>query len=830
MQSVCLSVFARMAMAAAEADESLESTRRELLETRALAQRACGSMRASVTLARERLDALQTAMQAKVAELEAAGTRTQAALEAETARRTRAELGIAELRLEVTAARQRLEAERSGGASASREAREAEELKAARFAQAQTRAKQLLGELQRRLTQQSGTLARQQEAMTRAQEEHEALQRQQRAALLEAGAKFEAQAAMIAKLQAERDEAAPFKEGPAPAAASRDASRDASQEEEQSLKTQVLALHAALRHALRDGLGSEQAKQLHATSQLLQQGALEMARRNGHLGAQLSETREQLHLLRGAVGGVASLPAEAAAARRAVAEARAEARREVGAEARGVALPTGAAQAEAAQRRADATGREAEVAKAVAAEAAEAKAEAEEAARAAEEAARSAAAAASVAAEERQRQAEERERWEERWETELRVRASEAEAQQVRQQAQQQQAQQQQAQQQQAQAPSQREVEREVEEEVARRTAEARRRLEAEARLEAAERRAEEAMRREAEAAERREAEERVRAEAAEAARREAGYLGNLVREAGDLVRGPLEVARREAGDVKAAMAAMRRELEETAAREAAAAAARRGVEDAAAREAAAAMRRELEEASLREASLSAARREEAAAAIRGAAQRSAPPPLAGLHSGAMREATALGGGAGGAAAGLASGGPVSADGVAQLMMSQIMCAAEQLRLAEQQVSVRTHRMCIACACAPHVTRARARTRATRAHTAGAQHVHVQRLSGTILQAHAAGLAVPASSAPPLAANSLPPMPSVPPVPVAAPPYAHTAATLGGSWSAQRGGPVPPCEEEREEGSALDRELSLIDGEIAHLQQALEAATEQAQS
>ena len=73
-------------------------------------------------------------------------------------------------------------------------------------------------------------------------------------------------------------------------------------------------------------------------------------------------------------------------------------------------------------------------------------------------------------------------------------------------------------------------------------------------------------------------------------------------------------------------------------------------------------------------------------------------------------------------------------------------------------------------------------------------------------------------------------MPSVPPVPVAAPPYAHTAATLGGSWSAQRGGPVPPCEEEREEGSALDRELSLIDGEIAHLQQALEAATEQAQS
>ena len=97
---------------------------------------------------------------------------------------------------------------------------------------------------------------------------------------------------------------------------------------------------------------------------------------------------------------------------------------------------------------------------------------------------------------------------------------------------------------------------------------------------------------------------------------------------------------------------------------------------------------------SLREAALSAARREEAAAAVRGAAQRSAPP-LAGLHSGAMREATALGGGAGGAAAGLASGGPVSADGVAQLMMSQIMCAAEQLRLAEQQA--RVHRLCTAC-------------------------------------------------------------------------------------------------------------------------------------
>ena len=73
-------------------------------------------------------------------------------------------------------------------------------------------------------------------------------------------------------------------------------------------------------------------------------------------------------------------------------------------------------------------------------------------------------------------------------------------------------------------------------------------------------------------------------------------------------------------------------------------------------------------------------------------------------------------------------------------------------------------------------------------------------------------------------------MPSVPVGP-AGPPYAHAAATLGGSWGEQWGGPVPPpYEEQREEGSALDRELNLIDGEIAHLQQALEAATEQAQS
>eukprot|EP00964_Phaeocystis_antarctica_P044431 scaffold25536_cov64-Phaeocystis_antarctica.AAC.2 len=303
-------------------DESdrLASTNRELLETRALAQRACGSMRASVTLARERLDALQSAMQAKVAELEAAGTRNRAALEAETARRTRAERDLAELKLEVTAARQRLqgreqmlEAERSGSREASREA---EELKAARFAQAQARAKQLLGELQRRLTQQSGTLSRQQEAMTRAQEDHEVLQRQQQAALREAGARLEAQGAMIAKLQAERDGAASLKQDQAVASASREgASRgDASRrtEEEQTLKTQVVALHAALCHALRDGLGSEQAKQLHATSQLLQQGALEMARRNGHLGAQLSDTREQLHLLQGA----AEVRAEASAGAR----------------------------------------------------------------------------------------------------------------------------------------------------------------------------------------------------------------------------------------------------------------------------------------------------------------------------------------------------------------------------------------------------------------------------------------------------------------------------------------------------------------------------------
>ena len=132
--------------------------------------------------------------------------------------------------------------------------------------------------------------------------------------------------------------------------------------------------------------------------------------------------------------------------------------------------------------------------------------------------------------------------------------------------------------------------------------------------------------------------------------------------------------------------------------------------------------------------------------------------------------------------------------------------------------------------CTTRDTCAYAYTCNVRAHTARAQHVHVHRLSGTTLQAHAAGLAVPAASAPPRAANSLPPAPPVPPAPVAAPPHAHTAATLGGSWGAQRGGPVPPCEEEREEGSALDRELSLIDGEIAHLQQALEAATEQAQS
>ena len=129
---------------------------------------------------------------------------------------------------------------------------------------------------------------------------------------------------------------------------------------------------------------------------------------------------------------------------------------------------------------------------------------------------------------------------------------------------------------------------------------------------------------------------------------------------------------------------------------------------------------------------------------------------------------------------------------------------------------------------APHVDRMYA------PHGAHTQHVHVHYWAWS-WQAHAAGLAAPASSAPPLAANSPPPMPPMPPVPVAAPPYApyaHAAATFG-SWGEQRGGPVPPpppYEEEREEGSALDRELSLIDGEIAHLQQALEAATEQAQS
>ena len=173
---------------------------RELLETRALAQRACGSMRASVTLARERLDVLQSAMQAKVAELEATGSMTRAALQAETARRKRAELDFAELMLELTAAQQGMherqqtaEAERSGVAS-----REEAELNAARFAQA----KQLLGELQRRHTQQSSTLARQQDAALRAREKHAAQQQQQQAALRAAVARLEAQASTISKLQA----------------------------------------------------------------------------------------------------------------------------------------------------------------------------------------------------------------------------------------------------------------------------------------------------------------------------------------------------------------------------------------------------------------------------------------------------------------------------------------------------------------------------------------------------------------------------------------------------------------------------------------------------
>ena len=40
----------------------------------------------------------------------------------------------------------------------------------------------------------------------------------------------------------------------------------------------------------------------------------------------------------------------------------------------------------------------------------------------------------------------------------------------------------------------------------------------------------------------------------------------------------------------------------------------------------------------------------------------------------------------------------------------------------------------------------------------------------------------------------------------------------------------PPLVPPHEEGSALDQELSLIDSEIAHLQQALEAATQQTQT
>jgi hypothetical protein len=91
-------------------------------------------------------------------------------------------------------------------------------------------------------------------------------------------------------------------------------------------------------------------------------------------------------------------------------------------------------------------------------------------------------------------------------------------------------------------------------------------------------------------------------------------------------------------------------------------------------------------------------------------------------------------------------------------MMAQILRAAEQLKLAEEQ-----------------------------AHAAG-------------LAAPPAGLATPAGPVPA-------PPPELPP-PLAAP---H----------------VPPS---REEGSALDHELTLIDGEIAHLQQALEAATQQAQT
>lgn len=107
--------------------------------------------------------------------------------------------------------------------------------------------------------------------------------------------------------------------------------------------------------------------------------------------------------------------------------------------------------------------------------------------------------------------------------------------------------------------------------------------------------------------------------------------------------------------------------------------------------------------------------------------------------------------------------------------------------------------------------------------------LHVLCISGVIRQALAAGLAAPVAPALPSTADSLPPMTPMPAVPS----YAHAVATLGEPWGEDvLRPPAPPAalpayEEAGEEGSALDRELSLIDGEIAHLQQALETATEQ---
>ena len=195
-----------------------------------------------------------------------------------------------------------------------------------------------------------------------------------------------------------------------------------------------------------------------------------------------------------------------------------------------------------------------------------------------------------------------------------------------------------------------------------------------------------------------------------------------------------------------------------------------------------------------------------------------------------MPPASALGGGVGSMCSGLASGstGPLvsaplsAADSVAQLVMSQILCAAEQLRRAEEQ--------------APY-TRNNTHTYANGNAYADFHVMHMliphgHRISSVaIWQAHAAGLTAPLTA--PLAADSLPPMSPMPSVPLATAvsSYAHATAKWREPWS-ELARPHDEEQEAREEGSTLDRELSLIDGEIAHLQEALEAATgtEQAQT